>query len=282
KELGQKAGEEQLGAYDHRDEGQIEKRLIGNGRFCGNPQHKERIHFYADHLQGKDYPKKKGQGSDGTEKVHGLLAETSDEEHRKQIQEACDQPTDTILGSPVFSGPVLHHLLSDAVIPCPLGDQGDISVHFAVYTDVFDDGARIGLQTTVEVVQPDAGQLSRHIIEQARRYRFRERIAPYFFPPRDELVTIVDDHAVQCRDLVGAILHVGIHRNHDVTGGGPKPRLKGGRLSEISIQANPFKAAVFVADLYDLFPGIIGTAVVHHDHLEREPMLVHDAPDPLR
>src|SRR3546814_11060762 len=76
------------------------------------------------------------------------------------------------LRSPVSSLLMFCRLFRDTRRSGPFGDERNIPVHFAIDRDVSYNRQVVRFQTTIEVMQLDPRQFSRHIIKKFRRDRF--------------------------------------------------------------------------------------------------------------
>lgn len=140
---------------------------------------------------------------------------------------------------------------------------------------------RYAFRPPVEVVQPDARRQPGRRIEKFARQRLAQRIVPLLLPPADQIVSLLGDHPVELRNLIGRILQIGVHRNHDFPPGGLETAVERGRLAVVA--AKPDAPHMRIADLQpaDRFPRSVAAAVVDEHDLVRKTVLAHDAHDPL-
>ena len=103
------------------------------------------------------------------EQVHRSFPKAGNEINGHQIEVAVNEAAQTKFGFAILPGTVLNHLLSYLCKTSLFGNVWNVSVHFTVHFDTLHHLAAIRFQTTVKIVQFDAGYFAgSKIVEFAR------------------------------------------------------------------------------------------------------------------
>ena len=216
------------------------------------------------------------------EEVHRRSPEMGHEQHRDEVEVSLDRALESELRMPVLAGVVVDDLLADAAESGLLGKNRNETVHLPVDLDRLHDLAPIGLQPAVEVVEPDARDAAGRPVEELARPPLADRVAAFLFPPRDQVVALLEDHAPQGGDLVGRILQVGVHREDHLAFGCGKPAVEGRRLAVVAREADGPDGGVLRLQALDGRPRVVRRAVVDHHDLIGQPFAAGHAVDPRR
>src|SRR5690606_13062805 len=114
--------------------------------------------------------------------MHGIFFVSIDKGNRDQVQKPIDEAFEPKFGITVFSRSVLHHLLADFSKSAPFSNQGNIPMHLPVDMDILNNLAPISFQSTVEVMQLDAGNKACKAVKETGRNSFGDRIMSLFLP----------------------------------------------------------------------------------------------------
>ena len=120
---------------------------------------------------------------------------------------------------------------------------------------------------------------ARRSVEELCRNRFRERVVAFLLPPRDEVVSVVDNHFVKLRDFVGAVLQVGVHSNNHVAQSAFESHVEGRRLAVVATEAHTLNVWVLLAEVENRLPRIVGRAVVDKDNFVGVGISLHHTAD---
>ena len=175
----------------------------------------------------------------------------------------------------------MDHQLTDLAVARHLRHVGEVAVHVVIDLYVFHHLILVTLESTIEVVQRDAGEESHRGIEELRGTGLGERVIPLLLPPTHHVVVLLTDHPIELGDLIRRVLQVGIHRDDDGAGSALKSCLQTGRLPVVASKANRPDMRILRMQPLDDLPGAIGTSIVDKDDLIRDPHLRDDTGDPL-
>ena len=109
---------------------------------------------------------------------------------------ALHHPFDAEFGMPVLAGVVIDDL-SPMRRTRLLGQDRNEAVHLAVDLDGLHHLAAVGFQPAVEIVEPDARHAPGCPVEEFAGPALAHGIVTPFLPPRDQIVTLFEDHAAQ-------------------------------------------------------------------------------------
>src|SRR6266496_1356021 len=105
-----------------------------------------------------------------------------------------------------------------------------------------------------------------HLIEDARRKCFRERVQARELPARHQIVALIQLRQ-EIRNLLGIILQIAIHRKDDLTPAATKAGDQRGCLPEVASEANDLhNAGILVIELAQLIKRLIGTTIIDKDY----------------
>src|SRR5690606_24360870 len=138
----------------------------------------------------------------------------------------------------VFTGAVSDHLFTYTRKTSPFGNHRDVAVHFAVYFNIFDHFAPVGLQSAVEIMQTDARHAAGNGIEQFGGKGFAHRIETLLFPAGNKIVAFFPDLLIKRRDLVRTVLQISVHGNDYLAFGCLKANVERCRLPVIAAEAD--------------------------------------------
>ena len=170
------------------------------------------VQLHSAYHKDGDETDEEHQTTHQTEEVHRLLAELIEEPQGHQIQVSVHETVQTELGGTELTFAVLHHFLADLGEPGVLGQIRDIPVHLGEHLDVLHYLVAVRFQTAVHIVQLDARHVPCGGVEQLRRQVLGQRVVvPFLLPTAHQVESVFGDHAVQLRNLVRRVLHVGIH-----------------------------------------------------------------------
>ena len=135
----QEACAEKLHTHNHGKDAEIEQGTARHGyivvaQILGTNQ-----------INGDDEASKESQGTQQAKEVHGAIAEFRDEVDGDQVKIAANEPAQTKFAAPVFAFLVMDHFFTDIGKTIHLGDNGDITMHFAVNLNAFNDVKTISL-----------------------------------------------------------------------------------------------------------------------------------------
>src|SRR5690606_34628967 len=103
------------------------------------------------------------------EQVHRSFSEFGEEPYSDQVKKTVDEPFHSKFGFSVFTGLMLHHFFVDATVSGILGKHRNVTVHFPVYINILYNRLSVSFQATVEIVEFQAGGLTRSRIEELGR-----------------------------------------------------------------------------------------------------------------
>ena len=104
-------------------------------------------------------------------------------------------------------------------------------MHVAIHLYMLHHCVAICLEPAIKVMKIlYAAHLAGSGVKQFGRYRFRQWVITLFLPARHKVVAIARNHAVKLRNLVGAVLEVGIHRDDHIPLARRNPVLSAGDL----------------------------------------------------
>ena len=170
----------------------------------------------------------------------------------------------------------MYHLLANLAEAGVLGQVRNVSVHFAVHLDVLDHVLAVSLQPAVEVVQVlDARYRTSRSIEELGRESLRERVVTLLLVPRHEVVSVFLNHPVEFRNLVGAVLKVGIHGDDHIALRLLESAEQGWRLAVVAAELDALCLFVLGSQFFYHLPRAVGASVVHENHFVAVAVLVH-------
>ena len=86
--------------------------------------------------------------------MHRFFAERRQKPKCQQVEIAIYKAVQTHeFGRPIFTCLMLYYLFTDLIEACIFSQIGNITMHLAIYLDVFYHSLAIGLQATVEIVK---------------------------------------------------------------------------------------------------------------------------------
>ena len=106
-----------------------------------------------------------------------------------QIEGAAGKTRKAEFRRSVFALVMPHRYFRDAKA-VPVRDNRQVAVHLTVDAYVLHHLTAIGFQAAVKIMQPDAAEKRGEKIVYFRSKPFSERIAPYLFPPRHQVVSL--------------------------------------------------------------------------------------------
>ena len=170
--------------------------------------------------------------------MHRLATEGGEKPECHQVEITVDKPVPTHkLRFSVFARLMVDTLLAYLVEPRILCEIRDVAVHLSIYLDILHNLFPISLQSAVEIMKV---MYARHLagrgIEELRGYGLGQRIAlaAVHLVAADKVITVIHYHAVKLGNLVGRILKVGIHGNHNISLSLLKTTEEGGRLAVVA------------------------------------------------
>ncbi len=128
----------------------------------------------------------------------------------------------------------------------------------------------------------DAAHTARRGVEEFRRDGFRQWVVSFAFPARHKVVTLLGNHAVQGRYLVGGILHVGIHGYDHIALRAHEADVQSRRLAVVARERDAADSRVLLLQFLDDTPRLVGGTVVDKPYFVAETVLVHHALNPRR
>ncbi len=209
--------------------------------------------------------------------MHGLLAELACKPKRGEVKIAVDKAVETKLGLTVFAGLMVHHFLAYLVKTGLFGQIRYVAVHVAVDLYMFDNLVAVCLQAAVEVMEiMYAAHFTSRSVEELCRQSFRQRVVAFFLISRHKVVAILSYHAVKLGDLVGAVLQVGVHCDHNLAPGHIEADVESRRFAIVAAERSAaHMSRVRSRKLLHDFPRRVCRAVVDKNHLIAEIMLLH-------
>ena len=229
----------------------------------------------ADDGQGDEADKEK-DGAKEAKDVHGLLAEIAQEPKRDKVQVTIEKAVEPELGTAIFTGLVVHHLLPYAVKARVLGQVRDVSVHLSVDLYVFHHLPAIGFQAAIEVVQVvDAADFAGGSVEKLGRDGFGERVVTLLLIPGNQVILLFHDHVIESGYLVGRVLQVRVHGDDHVAAGFLEAAIERRALSVVAAKLDAFHLLPLLGKLLYHVPRVIGGAVVDENHLIGIVVLLH-------
>ena len=133
---------------------------------------------------------------------------------------------------------MLHDLFTDARKSLHLSQNRHVAVHFALNLHGLCHLEAVGLESAVEVVQVDSAHFARSPVEQLGGQGLRQRVVALLLPSANQVVALFANHAHEVRNLVGAVLQVGVHGDDHVALGRLKSDVKRSGLALIAPKAN--------------------------------------------
>ena len=280
-EVAEEAGEEELRADEHRGQGDVEPRGIGDEALRNVVE--QAVEFVgAEPDDGKEADEEH-QRAEEAENVHRLLAESAEEPQRDEVEIAVYKTVQSHkLRRAVFPRLMLHDLLANLVEAGIFRQIGNEAVHFAEHLDVFHDISPISLQSAVEIVQVlDAADLPRRRVEEFRGQRFRQRVVAFLLVARHEVVAVLGNHPIEFGNLVGRVLQVGIHRDDDIALRLFEAAVERGTFAVVSAETDATHVWRLAVEFADDFPRAVGRAVVDENDFIRKAFGLHHFLDPL-
>ena len=208
--------------------------------------------------------------------MHRLFPEFGDEHYGEQVQIAVDEAVETEFGGAVLAFPVLDHLFPNFGEAFPFGDNRNVAVHFTVHLDVFHHLLAVGLESAVEIVQLDFRHAACGPVEELGGDVFGQfGVIAYLFPAGNQVVALFRDFPVEFRNLIGAVLQVGVHGDYHIALRGFKTHVQSGRFSVVPLETDAVNLSVGLLQLLDYLPGIVGAAIVHEQDFIAEVVACH-------
>ena len=210
--------------------------------------------------------------------MHRLFAKRRKEPQCQQIEIAVHKAVQSHkLRLAVLTSLMLYHLLANLAKTGLLGQVGYVTMHLAIYLNIFHDSLTIGFQTAVEVMQVlDATDFASRSIEKLRGQRLRQRIVALLFVATHKVITLLLNHTVQVRNLVGRVLKVGIHRDNHIALSLGKATIQSRTLAIVTTELDALHLIwVLLVQLRNNIPRAVGRAVINEDDLIRKLVLLH-------
>ena len=118
---------------------------------------------------------------------------------------------------------MVDHFLSDFGKSGVFREVWYVSVHVAIYLDMFHHLVAVGFQSAIEVVKiVDAAHASSRGVEQFSGDGFGQRVVTLLFPSAYQVVAVGCNHPVQFGYLIGTVLQIGIHGYYHIAFGAGK------------------------------------------------------------
>ena len=112
-------------------------------------------------------------------------------------------------------------------------------------------------------------------------YIFDGIVVAFFLPSRHKVVAVLLYHAVKFGNLIGTVLHIGIHCDDHIAIASLETDLQRSRFTIVPTERNTTHLLVLFLQVADDFPRIVGTAVINKQNFKRKRMLVHHAHNPF-
>ena len=271
--LTQQPCQERLRAQQDQHDAEQQQRAVAQGLAEGQFHHRQ-VGQHGEARQERDR-------AEPAEERHRAAREPRQVQDRDQVQEPSEVALEPELGHAVDAGPVVHDLLLDAAVALPLGQQRDVAVQLAVDPDGFHDLAAVRLDARVEVMQRDARHPAGDLVEELGRDALFPRVVAPTLPPAHQIGA-----GVQARHHLGqlrrVVLQVGVERGNAAPAGPLEPDRQRGALAVVPPEADAREPRVLAMYPLDDAPRAVVRAVVHHPHLERQPVRVHRLADLVR
>ena len=111
---------------------------------------------------------------------------------------------------------MVHRFLGDSRISRILRKIRNISVHLPIDLDALYDLVLVCLESAVHIVKSYPRNFAcGGIVEFGRDVFSQFVVLTMLFPSRNNVPTVLDNHAVHLRDFLGGVLKVRIHRHHN-------------------------------------------------------------------
>ena len=170
-----KSGEEELGAYHHHCQRDIEIGRVGYESLLDAVG--KAVQLVGTKYERRNESDEEHDGAEESEDVHRLAAEAAQEPQCDEVEIAVEESVQAELRRAVLACLMVNNLLADFVESGVLGEIGYISVHFAVHLDVLYYILAVGLKSAVEVVQVfDAADFARRGVEELCGNGLRQRV----------------------------------------------------------------------------------------------------------
>lgn len=127
----------------------------------------------------------------------------------------------------------------------------------------------------------DARYGAHDLVEEFGWQGFRQWVVTDFFPTRDHVIALVENHVHKSRYFVGAVLKIGVHGDDNATLCGGKAFAESRAFAIVAAETYAEDARVLLMQLFHTLPGIIRTAVVDNDDFVGICGGLHDALNPL-
>ena len=176
---------------------------------------------------------------------------------------------------------MLDDLLADPLESGLFGQNRDITVHLAIDFDRLDHPTAIGLQSAIEIMQPDSRNGAGRPVEKLARPPLPGRVVALLFPARHQIVPFVEDHTPQSRNLVRRVLQVGVHRENHLAARFSETAIQGGGFAVVASELDPPHRRKPLVQIFDHAPRTIAGTVVHQDYLVRQTLAASHAIDPF-
>ena len=107
-------------------------------------------------------------------------------------------------------------------------------------------------------------------------------VIAFLLPARYQVIAILADHTYHLGNLLGAVLQVSIHGNHDIALSHLKTAEQGGGLAVVAAELDAlYDVGVIGLKTFNNAPGLICAAVIYKYNLVAELVLIHYAANPL-
>ena len=279
-EFAQEACQEQLSSQHHHGEGYIEIGTVGHEG--GRDALDNGGQFDASDDQDGNEAQEEHDGTEETEDMHGLTSEDGDKPQRQQVQIAVDEAVEAAeLRLAKLASLMVHHLFGYLVEAGILGQIGHVAVHLAIDLDILYHLRAVGLEAAVEIVEVvDAADLACRGIEEFGGYRLGEGVVALLLIAGNEVVAVLDNHAIEFGDFIGRVLQVGIHGDDHAALAGLKATVQGGRLAVVATELDAMNGRVGLREFLNDLPRAVGAAIVDKDDFVGKVVGLHHANNP--
>ena len=205
------------------------------------------------------------QRSKEAEEVQRTLDVARGEHDREQVKEALEKSTRTKLAVAELPCMMLNRDLGNAEA-FPVSQGGNVSMHLAIDLDRLDHVAPIRFESAIEVVKLDTGHDGRDSIEQLRRHGLVPWIVSLALPSGDKVMSLFELRD-QCRNFIGVILKVCIHRDDDIAFNLGEGYCKCCALAIVSTESDSAKTRITIVQTVDHFERRVGRSIIYEHHV---------------
>ena len=247
---------EDLHPDHHAQHAQNEQRPLTD-RLSHHPQHAEVAEY--------DESTKADQRADATEKMRRPPLVLEQEEHREQVHQPAEETPAAELADAELARVVLHHDFPDFEA-LPVRQHRNEAVHLAVQAQVLQHHGAVRFEAAVHVVEPHAGEVAHHGVEDARRQHLGNGIVPLLFVAGDEVEAFVQ-FGQEARNFLGVVLQVRVQREHDFAARFAEAGGERGAFAEVALQLQQVHLRPLANQLLRHLDRAVSAAVVHEPKL---------------